>query len=268
MTWMPKHSIFAIVYNVSKSIQQIHSMKNSISHRPRGQILYNIQIEPSVANLATSTQWCKFTPDFNRRAQSKSSHWYENSLFTFSLSYRERNLFLNTSQLNGSPRFPKATRIFSVSFRRSFEFLGGPHFRTEFLITMTNQAPWPVRKGIFRSSGQSDFIPTRTRTPSPIVEMPLSPPPLYTQQPQSPSSPRVTITESPQTPTSPRQKNSYSPPLPNGKAFRRNVRDIPIEVEKQKVFFTEYIFLYKYFPCEVFRAVLLYFLSFNFEKAN
>ena len=38
------------------------------------------------------------------------------------------------------------------------------------------QAPWPVRKGIFRSSGQSDFIPTRS--PSPIVEMPLSPPPV------------------------------------------------------------------------------------------
>lgn len=38
------------------------------------------------------------------------------------------------------------------------------------------KAPWPVRKGIFRSSGQSDFIPTRS--PSPIVEMPLSPPPV------------------------------------------------------------------------------------------
>ncbi|XP_016974728.1 NAD(+) hydrolase sarm1 isoform X6 [Drosophila rhopaloa] len=43
---------------------------------------------------------------------------------------------------------------------------------------MSNQAPWPVRKGIFRSSGQSDFTPTRS--PSPIVEMPLSPPPVAT----------------------------------------------------------------------------------------
>lgn len=34
-------------------------------------------------------------------------------------------------------------------------------------------APWPVRKGIFRSTGQSDFIPQRT--PSPIVEMPATP---------------------------------------------------------------------------------------------
>lgn len=108
---------------------------------------------------------------------------------------------------------------------------------------MSNQAPWPVRKGIFRSSGQSDFIPTtRTRTPSPIVEMPLSPPPL-TSQPQSPTSPRVTIIETPQTPTTPRQTHSYSPPLPNGKAFRRNIRDIPIEVENQKVFFTYFSYI-------------------------
>uniref|UniRef100_A0A182RUZ9 ADP-ribosyl cyclase/cyclic ADP-ribose hydrolase n=1 Tax=Anopheles funestus TaxID=62324 RepID=A0A182RUZ9_ANOFN len=41
--------------------------------------------------------------------------------------------------------------------------------------TRRRQAPWPVRKGIFRSTGQSDFVPTRT--PSPVVEFPLSPPP-------------------------------------------------------------------------------------------
>uniref|UniRef100_A0A182NMG1 ADP-ribosyl cyclase/cyclic ADP-ribose hydrolase n=1 Tax=Anopheles dirus TaxID=7168 RepID=A0A182NMG1_9DIPT len=42
-------------------------------------------------------------------------------------------------------------------------------------VTAPRAAPWPVRKGIFRSTGQSDFVPTRT--PSPIVEFPLSPPP-------------------------------------------------------------------------------------------
>lgn len=80
---------------------------------------------------------------------------------------------------------------------------------------MCNQAPWPVRKGIFRSTGQSDFVPTRT--PSPIVEFPLSPPPpqtptsSVTPPPQhkngivlnvtSPrTSPRVTIVESPPPP--------------------------------------------------------------------
>ncbi|XP_070141697.1 NAD(+) hydrolase sarm1 isoform X5 [Drosophila kikkawai] len=46
---------------------------------------------------------------------------------------------------------------------------------------MSHQAPWPVRKGIYRSSGQSDFTPTRS--PSPIVEMPLSPPPVATTSP-------------------------------------------------------------------------------------
>lgn len=35
------------------------------------------------------------------------------------------------------------------------------------------QAPWPVRQGLFRSTGQSDFVPQRT--PSPIVEMPNTP---------------------------------------------------------------------------------------------
>lgn len=51
-----------------------------------------------------------------------------------------------------------------------------PRAPTSISQNMNNQAPWPVRKGIFRSSGQSDFIPTRS--PSPIVEMPLSPPPV------------------------------------------------------------------------------------------
>ncbi|XP_049314592.1 NAD(+) hydrolase sarm1 isoform X11 [Bactrocera dorsalis] len=41
---------------------------------------------------------------------------------------------------------------------------------------MSHQPPWPIRKGIYRSSGQSDFVPARS--PSPIVEMPLSPPPI------------------------------------------------------------------------------------------
>uniref|UniRef100_A0AAG5DCK7 ADP-ribosyl cyclase/cyclic ADP-ribose hydrolase n=1 Tax=Anopheles atroparvus TaxID=41427 RepID=A0AAG5DCK7_ANOAO len=52
---------------------------------------------------------------------------------------------------------------------------------------MCSQAPWPVRKGIFRSTGQSDFVPTRT--PSPIVEFPLSPPPPPPNQQQGSPSP-------------------------------------------------------------------------------
>lgn len=34
-------------------------------------------------------------------------------------------------------------------------------------------APWPVRQGLFRSTGQSDYVPQRT--PSPIVELPNTP---------------------------------------------------------------------------------------------
>lgn len=53
-------------------------------------------------------------------------------------------------------------------------------------------APWPVRKGIFRSTGQSDYIPQRT--PSPIVEMPATPIQPNHSNPMSPLSPRcVTV---------------------------------------------------------------------------
>ncbi|ETN58316.1 sarm1 [Anopheles darlingi] len=111
---------------------------------------------------------------------------------------------------------------------------------------MSNQAPWPVRKGIFRSTGQSDFVPTRT--PSPIVEFPLSPPPLAptgqppvmsgklasptvggggphrngitlnVASPVHPGSPRVTIVESPLS----------NPGSPMGCAVRTTV-EVPIE---------------------------------------
>lgn len=64
---------------------------------------------------------------------------------------------------------------------------------------MSNQAPWPVRKGIFRSTGQSDFVPTRT--PSPIVEMPMSPSPKKTLN--NPLNLSVTIPETTTTPLSP-----------------------------------------------------------------
>lgn len=113
---------------------------------------------------------------------------------------------------------------------------------------MSGKAPWPVRKGIFRSSGQSDFSPP-ARSPSPIVEMPMSPPPVGSPgvgknpsgpplSPLSPTSPRVTIVESPfspppqQQPTAPdfpKHSKSLSPPP----RVNRGVRDIPIEVERE-----------------------------------
>lgn len=44
---------------------------------------------------------------------------------------------------------------------------------------MANNAPWPVRVGVFKSSGQSDYEPI-VQTPScnsVTVEFPISPPP-------------------------------------------------------------------------------------------
>lgn len=88
--------------------------------------------------------------------------------------------------------------------------------------------PWKVRKGIFKSQvGTSDYdLPTRN-TPSPIVEMPMSP--LAVKTPTSPlstpMSPRVTIIENP-----------LSPSPPNSTAriiiqpiIHRTIREIPIE---------------------------------------
>lgn len=77
-----------------------------------------------------------------------------------------------------------------------------------------NSAPWPVRKGIFRSTGQSDFVPTRT--PSPIVEMPLSPMSIKATSPLHTRS--LSIHESP---LSPPPLTVTNPP--------RLIREIPIE---------------------------------------
>lgn len=41
---------------------------------------------------------------------------------------------------------------------------------------MSGQAPWPVRKGIFRSTGHSEYVPNNTvHSPSPVVEIPETP---------------------------------------------------------------------------------------------
>lgn len=91
---------------------------------------------------------------------------------------------------------------------------------------MCSQAPWPVRKGIFRSTGQSDFVPTRT--PSPIVEFPLSPPPPQTPTASSPTQHKNGITLSVSSPTTSPRVTLVETPL----ASPVNVRttfEIPIE---------------------------------------
>lgn len=121
--------------------------------------------------------------------------------------------------------------------------------------------PWPVRKGIFRSIGQNDFVVPNRET-SPIVEMPmtpsstrssparfipgynrsmspritieespLSPPPLVTSPPpvlcHHPSPPPRVQSPPPQaTPTTPVSTASNSPCTPNNNPV---VRDVPIQ---------------------------------------
>lgn len=72
-------------------------------------------------------------------------------------------------------------------------------------------APWPVRKGIFRSTGQSDFIPQRS--PSPIVEMPATPVQQTQSNPLSPLSPRcISVLEAGcMSPPPPSSQSSQSP---------------------------------------------------------
>lgn len=129
-------------------------------------------------------------------------------------------------------------------------------------------APWPVRKGIYRSTGQSDFIPQRT--PSPIVEMPATPIQQNYHNPMSPLSPRcVTVMDakcmSPPPPQSPSlhyaHVNRMSPvkspppvinePSPKSKLKSRmltpinvSIREIPIEVQQEVVFRIWYFLLY------------------------
>ena len=92
---------------------------------------------------------------------------------------------------------------------------------------MCSQAPWPVRKGIFRSTGQSDFVPTRT--PSPIVEFPLSPPPPQTPTAGSPTHHKNGITLSVSSPTSSPRVTLVDSPLATTPTNVRTTFEIPIE---------------------------------------
>lgn len=87
----------------------------------------------------------------------------------------------------------------------------------------TSYKPWIVRKGVFKSTGTSDYSVPPRNTPSPIIEIPLSPPPVNhkaSYSPTSPLSPRVVITENP-----------LSPPIIQSSVptLHRTVREIPIE---------------------------------------
>lgn len=104
--------------------------------------------------------------------------------------------------------------------------------------------PWKVRKGIFKSTGTSDYaLPTRN-TPSPIVEMPMSPPAVKTPTSPipNPMSPRVTIIESPLSPPPPTTSTPATASASFQPIIHRTVREIPIErVDEVKV--SEILFL-------------------------
>lgn len=86
---------------------------------------------------------------------------------------------------------------------------------------MSKKAPWPIHK-VFRSQPHNEFHPQRS--PSPIVEMPLSPDPESANgscmSPRYPSSMERSL--------SPRRSQS-----PFNSALNKGVREIPIEVEHE-----------------------------------
>jgi hypothetical protein len=107
--------------------------------------------------------------------------------------------------------------------------------------------PWKVRKGIFKSTGTSDYaLPTRN-TPSPIVEMPMSPPAVKTPTSPllTPMSPRVTIIESPLSPPPPQNSTPATASI-TFQPIHRTVREIPIErldeVKNRAKLFVNFIF--------------------------
>lgn len=112
-----------------------------------------------------------------------------------------------------------------------------------------NFKPWKVRKGIFKSTGTSDYsLPTRN-TPSPIVEMPMSPPAVKTPTSPltSPMSPRVTIIENPLSPPPPSPQNSTpaTSSIIIQPIIHRTVREIPIErvdEVKNRAIYSEILF--------------------------
>lgn len=98
---------------------------------------------------------------------------------------------------------------------------------------MSKKSSWPVRKGLFRTTCQSEFLPQRS--PSPIVEIPLSPQSDLSDTPrfQTRNTPPLKIntnTETPLSPLSPlsnRSAGPFSPPI------NITIREIPIEVQQE-----------------------------------
>lgn len=123
-----------------------------------------------------------------------------------------------TSQSISDYRIVNNQKIFFRSKRHFFSW----RYLSIFVIqkklnledNMSGQAPWPVRKGVFRSVGQSDYTPVRS--PSPVIEIPPTP--------QNENTPHSSIPV--HTPVFTFEK-AKSPPL-----TIRSVREIPIELHE------------------------------------
>lgn len=86
------------------------------------------------------------------------------------------------------------------------------------------QAPWPVRKGVYRSTGTTEH---GVRSPSPVIEIPETP-----TLTDSPSKFATPITS----PTTFTFEKARSPPLGSPMIIEfRAVREIPIERNGQEV---------------------------------
>lgn len=92
-------------------------------------------------------------------------------------------------------------------------------------LKMSKKTPWPVNKGFFRSAYQTEFIPQRS--PSPIIEMPLSPEPDGMEcNGHAMSPPPLRISTSMERSMSPRAQSPFSP------TYGKAIREIPIEVQQ------------------------------------
>lgn len=89
---------------------------------------------------------------------------------------------------------------------------------------MSKKTPWPIHK-VFRSQNHNDFSPQRS--PSPLVEQPLSPDPESTNGSCMNPRYRSSVERS----LSPRRSES-----PFSTALNKGVREIPIEVEHEVTF--------------------------------
>lgn len=103
---------------------------------------------------------------------------------------------------------------------------------------------WPIRKGIFRSACPSDFSPQRS--PSPVVEMPLSP-----QPDSSDPSTQFRNTQPLTINTNIANISNMDAPSANSRAnsqcpFSPTIREIPIEVQQEVCVIDS---LFGIFPC-------------------